>query len=318
MKSIKFNIFNKILSTTLTITLLLSSFAFCNENPISKNTKLMPSGEVIEMGVKLKYPVVINKLNNNNTFKESDVLISIKLGGQEIIPNRKNIEKMMKSSNLSLQVVRYRKGKTKSIGITSDDLRDFEFGYNYFYIGTVTAIDSKGNFIGLSHNLKSEKMPFDYLDNIIFKTSYVQASKNTIFNTGYLVTSSEGEQIGKFTGCGDGGICGKLENYTYNSDLALEIGTPKEGKAYLYCTSPVSNKLKMHEIEIVKVGKSVSQIKIVDKDLLKYRGGIVQGMSGTPIIQDNKIVGGARSILKFYKSIGFMTNLDYMIKNSNK
>ena len=74
----------------------------------------------------------------------------------------------------------------------------------------------------------------------------------------------------------------------------------------------------MHEIEIAQVGKYVSQIKIVDKDLLKHRGGIVQGMSGTPIIQDNKIVGGARAVVKSNKRIGVMTNINYMIKNSNK
>ena len=126
------------------------------------------------------------------------------------------------------------------------------------------------------------------------------------------------EKIGKFTGTGDGGICGKFENYTYNPNLALEIGTPKVGTAYLYCKSPVTNELKMHEIEIAQVGKYVSQIKVVDKDLLKYRGGIVQGMSGTPVIQDNKIVGGARAVVKSNKRIGVMTNIDYMIKNCNK
>ncbi|WP_305303196.1 SpoIVB peptidase S55 domain-containing protein [Romboutsia ilealis] len=308
----------KVLSTTLVIILLGSSFVFCDENPISKNTKLMPSGDVIELGVKLKYPIVRSKLNRNKTLKESDILLSIKLNGEEIIPSRKNIEKTMRVENLPLKATCYRKGKVKSIDITSDDLRDFEFGYYSYYLGTVTAIDSKGNFIGLSHNLKDEQMPFDVLDNAVYKTCYVQTKKNTLFNTGYLVTSAEGDKIGKFTGSGDGGICGKFESYTYNPNLALETGTPKVGTAYLYCKSPVTNELKMHEIEISQVGKEVSQIKIIDKDLLKYRGGIVQGMSGTPIIQDNKIVGGARAVVKSNKRIGVMTNIDYMIKNCNK
>ena len=308
----------KVLSTTLVIILLGSSFVFCDENPISKNTKLMPSGDVIELGVKLKYPIVRSKLNRNKTLKESDILLSIKLNGEEIIPSRKNIEKTMSVENLPLKATCYRKGKVKSIDITSDDLRDFEFGYYSYYLGTVTAIDSKGNFIGLSHNLKDEQMPFDVLDNAVYKTCYVQTKKNTLFNTGYLVTSAEGDKIGKFTGSGDGGICGKFESYTYNPNLALETGTPKVGTAYLYCKSPVTNELKMHEIEISQVGKEVSQIKIIDKDLLKYRGGIVQGMSGTPIIQDNKIVGGARAVVKSNKRIGVMTNIDYMIKNCNK
>ncbi len=365
MTDIKLNHLKKVLSTTLVITLLGFSFSFGDDTKVPKDTKLMPSGEVVEMGVRLKYPIVANKLNRNKTLKQSDILVSIKLAGEEIIPNRQNIEKLMKSKDLPLEVTCYRNEKFKSMDITSDDLRDFEFGYfsfpnrqnieklmkskdlplevtcyrnekfksmditsddlrdfefGYFsfYLGTITAVDSQGNFIGLSHNLKDEEIPFDSLDNVIFKTSYVQTSKNTVFRTGYLVASSEGDTMGKFTGTGDGGISGKFENYAYDPKLALEIGTPKEGTAYLYCKSPVSNELKMHEIKIVEVGKEVSEIKIIDKDLLKYRGGIVQGMSGTPIIQDNKIVGGTRAVIKYDKSRGLMTNIDYMLKNSDK
>ena len=68
-------------------------------------------------------------------------------------------------------------------------------------------------------------------------------------------------------------------------------------RQYIYCKTPVTNELKLHEIEITKVGKESSQIKIVDENLIKYRGGAVVGMSGSPIIQDNKIVGGLRSIV---------------------
>ena len=224
----------------------------------------------------------------------------------------------MKSENLPLEVIYSRNGKTKTVNITSDDLRNFEIGYYSFYLGTITAIDSKGNFIALSHNIEDDDTPFEILDNGIFNTSYVQTRKNTIFHTGNLVASASGDKIGKFSGIGDGGMSGKFDKYKYNANLALEIGTPKVGNAYLYCKSPISNELKMHEIEIVEVGENFSSIKIVDKDLLKYRGGIVQGMSGSPIIQNNKLVGGTRAVIKYNKSKGIMTNIDYMIKNSNK
>jgi len=317
MSDEKISILKRFLSTILIIILLTPSLIY-GDRPISKNSKLIPSGEVVELCVKLKYPLVLEKLNKNSKLKKSDILISITLNDTKITPNRKNIEKLMRSKNLPLSIVCYRNDKIKSINITSDDLRDFEFGYYLCYLGTMTAYDIKGNFVALAHDLNDHKMPFEFLDNAIYDTSYVQTCKNTLFRTGYLVTSSSGERIGKFTGTGDGGICGKLENYIYNNNLALETGAPKLGTAYLYCTSPVSNELKMHEIEILEVGKEVSQIKIVDKDLLKYRGGIVQGMSGTPIIQDNKIVGGARAVVKANKTIGVMSNINYMIKNSNK
>ena len=318
MNDIKLSFFKKVLSTILVINLLGCSFVFGNDTDISKATKLMPSGEVVEFFVKLKYPIISNKLNSNKTLKKSDVLLAIKIGGEEINLSRETIEKTMKSKNLPLEVIYSRNGKTKTVNITSDDLRNFEIGYYSFYLGTITAIDSKGNFIALSHNLEDDDTPFEILDNGIFNTSYVQTRKNTIFHTGNLVASANGEKIGKFSGIGDGGMSGKFDKYKYNSNLALEIGIPKVGSAYLYCKSPISNELKMHKIEIVEVGENFSAIKIVDKDLLKYRGGIVQGMSGSPIIQDNKLVGGTRAVIKYNKSKGIMTNINYMIKNSNK
>ena len=310
--------FKKVLSTTLVITLLSSSLIFSNSDDISKNKKLMPSGDVVEFFVKLKYPLVLNKLNSNKTLKKSDVLLSIKIDGKQATLNRETIEKTMESKDLPLQVVYCRNGKVKKINITSDDLRDFEFGYYSFYLGTITAVDAQGNFIALSHNLKDENTPFEVLDNGIFNTSYVQTRKNTIFRTGNLVASGSGDKIGTFNSIGDGGMSGKFDKYAYNPSLALDIGSPKVGTAYLYCKSPVSNKLKMHEIEIVEVGENFSFIKIIDEDLLKYRGGIVQGMSGSPIIQNNKLVGGTRAVIKYKKSKGLMTNIDYMIENSSK
>ena len=318
MNDIKLGFFKKVLSTILVINLLGCSFVFGNDNDISKNTKLMPSGEVVEFFVKLKYPIISNKLNSNKTLKKSDILLAIKIGREEINLNRETIEKTMKSKNLPLEVIYSRKGKTKTMNITSDDLRDFEISYYSFYLGTITAIDSKGNFIALSHNIKDDNTPFEILDSGIFNTSYVQTRKNTIFHTGNLVTSANGDKIGRFSGIGDGGMSGTFDKYKYNTNLALEIGRPKVGNAYLYCKSPISNELKMHKIEIVEVGENFSAIKIVDKDLLKYRGGIVQGMSGSPIIQNNKLVGGTRAVIKYNKSKGLMTNIDYMIKNSNK
>ena len=69
----------------------------------------------------------------------------------------------------------------------------------------------------------------------------------------------------------------------------------KEGKATLIAT-PENDKPQEYEIEITKIytnnnldNKSMV-IKITDKELLEKTGGIVQGMSGSPIIQNGKLV----------------------------
>ena len=74
------------------------------------------------------------------------------------------------------------------------------------------------------------------------------------------------------------------------------------GKAYIYTTIDGENKEK-YEIEITKkeersidTSKAIS-FKITDKKLLEETGGVVQGMSGSPIIQNNKIIGAVTHVV---------------------
>lgn len=85
-----------------------------------------------------------------------------------------------------------------------------------------------------------------------------------------------------------------------NLDLSKEVQVAGRneittGKAYIYCNID-ENKPKEYEIEIEKIfinnnidNKSML-IKVTDKDLIEKAGGIIQGMSGSPIIQNNKFV----------------------------
>ena len=57
-------------------------------------------------------------------------------------------------------------------------------------------------------------------------------------------------------------------------------------------------------------------IKVVDEDLLKKTGGIVQGMSGSPIIQNNKIVGAVTHVLVNKPDTGYGIYIEWMLKES--
>ena len=73
-----------------------------------------------------------------------------------------------------------------------------------------------------------------------------------------------------------------------------------EGTAYI--RSSVSGELKDYEIEIQKVDYTSLQknkgmiLKVTDPELLELTGGIVQGMSGSPIIQDGKLIGAVTHV----------------------
>ena len=98
-----------------------------------------------------------------------------------------------------------------------------------------------------------------------------------------------------------------MGTWTFSGDLEVDVS---------------AKYIEEFEIDITKISTDTTTknitFKITDKSLIDKTGGIVQGMSGTPIIQDNKIVGGARAVIKYNKRIGVMTNIDYMIKNCTK
>lgn len=74
------------------------------------------------------------------------------------------------------------------------------------------------------------------------------------------------------------------------------------GKATLICSLD-NDKPKEYEIEIKKVFKDNNydnksmQIKVIDKELIEKTGGIIQGMSGAPILQNGKFIGAVTHVL---------------------
>ena len=58
-------------------------------------------------------------------------------------------------------------------------------------------------------------------------------------------------------------------------------------------------------------------IKITDPELLDKTGGIVQGMSGSPIIQNGKIIGAVTHVLVSEPQKGYAIFIENMILNSN-
>ena len=98
------------------------------------------------------------------------------------------------------------------------------------------------------------------------------------------------------------GILGKVP--TYNDATLLPIGLRddvKTGKAYILSSVDAAKTRNQYEIEIIKIiggndNKSFI-IHVTDPTLLEKTGGIVQGMSGSPIIQDGKLVGAITHVL---------------------
>lgn len=140
----------------------------------------------------------------------------------------------------------------------------------------------------------------------------------------------EGQRnIGKIYKNSKFGIYGKVENLaSLNLDSAKEMEVAlrdeiKQGKATILCSLD-SQKVEEYEIEIEKIYKENNydnksmQIRVTDQRLLEKTGGIIQGMSGSPIIQNGKFIGAVTHVLVNDPQKGYGVFADIMLKQSKE
>lgn len=169
-------------------------------------------------------------------------------------------------------------------------------------IGTVTFIDTKtGAFGGLGHGITDsatgQLMPFRKgTVSEVTVTGVVKAKKNV---PGEL-QGDFGATVGTLSSNSEVGVFGKFDRLPENLGQPVPLGEPKKGTATV--RTPVSGKVRDYTIELEEIytdsGKTKNfLIHVTDPELLKITGGIVQGMSGSPILQDGKFVGAVTHVL---------------------
>ena len=115
-----------------------------------------------------------------------------------------------------------------------------------------------------------------------------------------------------------GVVCDEKLQYKKECLVAGGRLSAKPGKAYIR-SSIDGDSIKDYEIEIVKTNYQSSSneksmvIRVIDKELLEKTGGIVQGMSGSPIIQNGKVIGAITHVFINDPTKGFGIYLDWMI-----
>lgn len=131
-------------------------------------------------------------------------------------------------------------------------------------------------------------------------------------------------KLGKNT---DYGIFGKtydpIENSMYQKPMPIGYQNEVEkGKAYILTTLE-GNQIEKYEISIEKITKQTKPgtkgmvIKVTDKRLLEKSGGIIQGMSGSPIIQNDKIIGAVTHVFVNDPEKGYGIFIEWMLQSSN-
>lgn len=316
----------KVVSAVLVVATLLcflcSGITVLAEESGVSEEKVMLGGEVFGTRISTKGVLVVGLTTIVSTGKErspardagicsKDIITSV--NGEEIKSGSDLISRIEKSEGRTLEISLVRDGKTVNVRLTplpSDSDGIYRAGLwirdSLAGIGTVTFIIPKtGEFAGLGHGICDPDtgvlMPVG--KGSVFGVKLGDIKKGSAGEPGELRGRLAEEKIGSIVSNNVSGICGILSEIQSDGKL-YAVASPSEvktGKVSVVCTVDSSG-AQEYSAEIEKICDADGEIKnfiikITDEKLLGLTGGIVQGMSGSPIIQNGKLVGAITHVL---------------------
>ena len=311
-----------------------------------KNIEVYPGG--ISIGVKInnKGALVVgySDISTYDGLSESPGKIAgIELGDIIEEVNGENIEtcsdliskvKSCRNDELTVKILRGNSEITKKVPLIKEDneykiglwVRDSTAG-----IGTLTFYDKDSKTFGaLGHPITDgdTNVSFNIKSGTLLRSSILSIKKGERGNPGEIkgLFINENESIGTIEKNTSSGIYGdgltELINPNFNKAMTVAYRDEiKEGHAQII-TTVEDDGAKAYDIEILKLlpqdepGSKSMIIKIVDPVLLEKTGGIVQGMSGSPIIQNGQIIGAVTHVLINKPDVGYGIYIEWMLQDA--
>lgn len=271
----------------------------------------------------------------NTGIKEGDSIVEI---NQHDINSTEELIQTVNSSqgkNITVKYVRGEETKECSMQPVKTSSKDYKLGLwvrdSAAGVGTVTFYEpSTKTFGALGHGITD--IDTNELINIasgeFVTTRILDITKGESGNPGKIQGTVENQKnIGKIAKNTQFGIYGQVDNLSnLNIDTSKEMEVAlreeiQEGKATILCSLD-NQKAQEYEIEIEKIYKENNydnksmKIKVTDSRLLEKTGGIIQGMSGSPIIQNGKFIGAVTHVLVNNPQEGYAVFGDIMLKQS--
>lgn len=235
-----------------------------------------------------------------------------------------DIEKNIQMNTVIAKISRKGEILYKSISPTKDLTNNYRLGVlirdGVSGIGTITFI--KDNRIAaLGHPILNEdKSLIEITGGNVYPCNiagYVKGERGKAGELkGNFLRTNSFAYIEKNLVCGVYGTIN--DNFELKNLKKIETGSATPGNAEIYSTI-TGNQINKYSIAIIKVDNNEScknfVIKVTDKELLNTTGGIIQGMSGSPIVQNGKLVGAVTHVFINDPTKGFGISIDKMINN---
>ena len=316
------------------------------KNKIAINNTSIQTLNIVESNKKYVYPlgnIVAIKANTDGVlvigYEEEDVTYigGIKIGDNIIKINNENISnsddvyKLLNSLRSEEVIVTFeRNGELKKENINVK-YKDGVYKLGLWVrakisgVGTMTFYDPQNEtFYAIGHAITDVdtnnllKIKEGYLYNI-HNLEIIKGNSSSVgrINGKFDLSTA----IGNFNNNSNFGISGKLVNEFKINGKLIELGTSNDvkiGDAEIIFEDENRN-IRTYKIKIEKIvnNKNLDRdmvIKVTDDELIEYTGGIIQGMSGIPIIQNNKLIGSITHVFKNNPKKGYGIFIHEMIQ----
>lgn len=262
-----------------------------------------------------------------------DIITAV--NGEKLRTNEQLLSCVENSRGKSIKISGKRNGKNFSADITpviDKNQNSYRIGLwvkdSCAGIGTLTFVDNQsGTFAGLGHGIcdseSGQIMPLQSGD--IVKANISSVRKGCCGSPGALCGYfTDGESVGTLKANSEYGVYGTLNSYK-SENTEIPVAFRQEvirGKAQILTTVD-GNPPQYYDAEIENISYNNCNatknmvIKITDEKLIEKTGGIVQGMSGSPIIQNGMLVGAVTHVFVNDPSHGYAIFAENMIAYNN-
>jgi len=195
-------------------------------------------------------------------------------------------------------------------------------------VGTLTYVTQNENHFGaLGHGISDYGTLVPMQEGTIYNADVIDIKKGERGVPGEVIGSiGEEEYLGRCLLNTESGIYGSF-NVDVQGKKAVEAASSSEierGKATILCTIDTNDTVNEYDVEIVNINrirqnktKSFS-IRVIDDELTDMTGGIIQGMSGSPIIQNGKLVGAVTHVFVNDPTRGYGIFIENMLAEAEK